>query len=59
MSRPMRTPIQTTLSGAPRPGKPRKITDARVGEVLTMILELPPENRTHWSRHNESPEPFI
>lgn len=38
------------LCDAPRPGKPRKITDAKVEEVLTRTLESPPENRTHWSR---------
>ena len=38
------------LCDAPRPGKPRTITDAKVEEVLTRTLEGPPANRTHWSR---------
>lgn len=38
------------LCDAPRPGKPRKISDLKVEEVLTMTLESPPDNRTHWSR---------
>ena len=38
------------LCDAPRPGKPRTITDSKVEEVLTRTLESPPKNRTHWSR---------
>jgi len=38
------------LLDAPRPGKPRTISDAKVEEVLRRTLESPPENRTHWSR---------
>ena len=37
------------LSDAPRPGQPRKITDAKVEEVVTRTLESKPENATHWS----------
>jgi transposase len=37
------------LSDAPRPGQPRKISDAKVEEVVTRTLETVPENATHWS----------
>ena len=37
------------LLDAPRPGQPRKITDAKVEEVLTMTLERKPKEATHWS----------
>ena len=37
------------LSDAPRPGQPRKITDAKVEEVVTRTLESTPANATHWS----------
>jgi transposase len=37
------------LSDAPRPGQPRKISDAKVEEVVTRTLETTPENATHWS----------
>jgi transposase len=37
------------LLDAPRPGQPRKITDAKVEEVLTMTLERKPRDATHWS----------
>ena len=37
------------LGDAPRSGKPRKITDAQVEEVVTKTLESLPENATHWS----------
>lgn len=38
------------LLDAPRPGKPRSISDQKVEDVLTKTLESPPTNRTHWSR---------
>lgn len=44
--------IEQRLDGlldAPRPGQPRKITDAKVEEVLTMTLERKPREATHWS----------
>lgn len=37
------------LADAPRPGQPRKITDAKVEQVVTRTLETMPENATHWS----------
>lgn len=37
------------LADAPRPGQPRKITDAQVEQVVTRTLETLPENATHWS----------
>ena len=37
------------LLDAPRPGQPRKITDAKVEEVLAMTLERRPKEATHWS----------
>lgn len=37
------------LGDAPRPGQPRKITDAKVEQVVTRTLETMPENATHWS----------
>jgi len=37
------------LVDAPRPGQPRKISDAKVEEVLAMTLERRPKEATHWS----------
>lgn len=37
------------LGDAPRPGQPRKITDAKVEEVVTRTLEKKPAQATHWS----------
>ena len=37
------------LLDAPRPGQPRKISDAKVEEVLAMTLERRPKEATHWS----------
>lgn len=37
------------LLDEPRPGAPRKITDADVERALTMTLETMPEDATHWS----------
>jgi len=37
------------LVDEPRPGTPRKISDARIEEVLTRTLESKPEAATHWS----------
>jgi transposase len=37
------------LSDEPRPGTPRKISDAEVERVLTMTLESMPQDATHWS----------
>ena len=37
------------LEDEPRPGAPRRITDARVEEVVVKTLETLPEGQTHWS----------
>ncbi len=37
------------LLDEPRPGAPRRITDAQVERVVTMTLERPPKNATRWS----------
>jgi len=37
------------LSDEPRPGTPRKITDAKVEEAVTQTLESLPAAATHWS----------
>lgn len=37
------------LLDEPRPGTPRKVSDAEVERVLTMTLESIPKDATHWS----------
>jgi transposase len=37
------------LHDEPRPGQPRKITDAEVERVIVKTLEESPPNATHWS----------
>jgi transposase len=37
------------LLDEPRPGAPRKISDAEVERVITLTLESTPEDATHWS----------
>lgn len=37
------------LGDAPRPGQPRKITDAKIEAVVTHTLEKKPPAATHWS----------
>lgn len=37
------------LSDEPRPGAPRKITDAHIERVVTLTLESTPRDATHWS----------
>jgi transposase len=37
------------LLDEPRPGTPRKLSDAQVERVLTMTLESTPQDATHWS----------
>src|SRR5437867_2418987 len=37
------------LLDEPRPGAPRRITDAHVERVITMTLESAPRDATHWS----------
>jgi transposase len=39
-----------------RPGQPRKITDAKVEEVITKTLESTPKNATHWSTRSMAVE---
>lgn len=37
------------LADEPRPGAPRKITDAQIEALITRTLEAPPANASHWS----------
>lgn len=37
------------LGDAPRPGRPRTITDEKVAEVVQLTLEEKPKGATHWS----------
>jgi transposase len=44
------------LTDEPRPGQPRKITDAKVEEVIIKTLESTPRNATHWSTRSLAKE---
>ncbi|WP_423919977.1 IS630 family transposase [Candidatus Poriferisodalis sp.] len=47
------------LSDDPRPGPPRKITDAKVEEVIVKTLESAPRDATHWSTRSMAAEAGI
>lgn len=44
------------LLDEPRPGQPRKITDAKVEEVIATTLESAPKGATHWSTRSMAAE---
>jgi transposase len=44
------------LVDEPRPGQPRKITDAQVEEVIVKTLESTPKDSTHWSTRSMAAE---
>jgi transposase len=44
------------LADEPRPGQPRKITDAQVEEVIVTTLETTPKDATHWSTRSMARE---
>src|SRR3954447_15657385 len=44
------------LTDEPRPGQPRKITDAQVEEVIVRTLETTPKDATHWSTRSMARE---
>src|SRR4051812_30415788 len=44
------------LTDEPRPGQPRKISDAKVEEVIVKTLETTPKHATHWSTRSMAAE---
>lgn len=44
------------LMDEPRPGAPRKVSDAEVERALTMTLESTPKDATHWSTRSLAKE---
>src|ERR1700726_1975557 len=47
-SRVLRTRLEG-LYDEPRPGAPRKVTDAQVEQIVVRTLESTPRAQTHWS----------
>jgi transposase len=46
------------LTDAPRPGRPRTITDTQIEQVITETLEEPPPHHgTHWSTRSMARPP--
>ena len=44
--------VESRLDGLldePRPGAPRKLSDSRIEEIVTLTLESKPKGATHWS----------
>ena len=44
------------LTDEPRPGQPRKITDAKIEEVIVKTRETSPKDATHWSTRSMAAE---
>jgi transposase len=44
------------LTDAPRPGRPRTVSDAQVEEVIVKTLETTPRDATHWSTRSMAKE---
>jgi transposase len=44
------------LTDEPRPGQPRRITDAQVEQVIVKTLETTPKDSTHWSTRSMARE---
>ena len=44
------------LTDEPRPGQPRKLSDAKVEEVIVKTLETTPKDATHWSTRSMAAE---
>ena len=44
------------LLDEPRPGAPRKVTDAKVEQIVAKTLETTPRGETHWSRRSMARE---
>jgi transposase len=44
------------LLDEPRPGAPRKVTDAKVEQIVAKTLETTPQGETHWSRRSMARE---